>query len=431
MATGGDLRKAVFLDRDGVLVVPSFRDGRSFAPLDLAEYRFYPEAAECLRRLKQAGFALVVVTNQPDVGAGKIARDVVEEMHRRLAETLPVDAIEACFHTERDRCACRKPRPGMLFTAARELGIDLAASFMVGDRRSDIEAGAAAGCRTIFIDLGYTTEKPPDRPNLVVKSLAEATNWILSRIEGACLMTRVDELKVKLFADGADLAGMVAMRANPMIRGFTTNPTLMRKAGITDYETFARQVLAAIPDRPVSFEVFADDFDSMEQQGRVIAGWGRNVYVKIPVVTTSGEFTGPVIRRMSRDGILLNITAVMTVEQVIEVAEALDPNSPAIVSVFAGRVADTGIDPMPHMRACLKAVAKRPKAELLWASPRELLNIFQADEVGCHIITATNDVLAKLQLVGKDLTEYSRETVQMFYRDANACGFAICTKAAA
>ena len=173
-------------------------------------------------------------------------------------------------------------------------------------------------------------------------------------------MTRIDELKVKLFADGADLQGMLAMRANPLIRGFTTNPTLMRKAGVTDYETFARQVLAAIPDRPVSFEVFADDFEGMEQQGRVIAGWGRNVYVKIPVVTTGGQFTGPVIRRMSRDGIPLNVTAVMTVAQVAEVAHALDPDSAAIVSVFAGRVADTGVDPMPHMRACLDALAKRP-----------------------------------------------------------------------
>jgi len=244
-------------------------------------------------------------------------------------------------------------------------------------------------------------------------------------------MTQVDELKVKLFADGADLQGMLAMRANPLICGFTTNPTLMRKAGVADYETFARQVLAAIPDRPVSFEVFADDFDGMEQQGRVIAAWGRNVYVKIPVVTTSGQFTGPVIRRMSRDGILLNVTAVMTVPQVADVADALSLDTPAIVSVFAGRIADTGVDPMPHMRACLEALAKRPKAELLWASPRELLNIFQADEVGCHIITATNDVLAKLQLVGKNLTEYSRETVQMFYRDANACGFGIRARAAA
>ncbi|HEY7300081.1 MAG TPA: HAD-IIIA family hydrolase [Xanthobacteraceae bacterium] len=176
-------RAAVFLDRDGVLVIPMFRDGRSFAPTTLDEYRFYPEAAGCLQRFKQAGLAVVVVTNQPDVGAARVPREVVEEMHRRLGAAMPVDAIKACFHTERDCCGCRKPEPGMLFTAASELGIDLSSSFMVGDRWSDVEAGAAAGCRTVFIDLGYVTEKPPPCPNHVVKSLAEATTWILSRTE--------------------------------------------------------------------------------------------------------------------------------------------------------------------------------------------------------------------------------------------------------
>jgi len=184
MGADGDLRSAVFLDRDGVLVVPIFRDGRSFAPQNLNEYRFYSEAAGCLKRLKQAGFTLVVVTNQPDVGAGHLHREVVDEMHHRLAKALPVDAIKVCFHTEQDRCACRKPRPGMLLTAARELGISLSASFMVGDRRSDIEAGAVAGCQTIWIDLGYTTERPPERHNCAVKSLAEATMWVLSRTVG-------------------------------------------------------------------------------------------------------------------------------------------------------------------------------------------------------------------------------------------------------
>jgi transaldolase len=238
-------------------------------------------------------------------------------------------------------------------------------------------------------------------------------------------MSRVQDLKVKIFADGADLPAMMEMSKNPLIKGFTTNPTLMRKAGIADYELFARKVLAAIPDRPVSFEVFADELDEMERQGRAIAAWGHNVNVKIPVTNTKGEFTGPILHRMSRDGIVVNVTAVMTIGQVADVAESLVPETPAIISVFAGRIADTGVDPMPHMRACRKALQSRPRAELLWASPRELLNIFQADEVGCDIITATNDLLAKLQLVGKDLSEYSRETVEMFYRDARACGFSI------
>lgn len=238
-------------------------------------------------------------------------------------------------------------------------------------------------------------------------------------------MTGSEKLKVKLFADGADFDGMVAMYRLPYIKGFTTNPTLMRKAGVSDYEAFARRVLAAIPDRPVSFEVFADDLAAMEKQARRIATWGKNVNVKIPVTNTAGTFTGPIIRNLARDGIVLNITAIMTVAQVHEIADALVEGTPAIVSVFAGRVADTGVDPVPHMRACKTALASRPKAELLWASPRELLNIFQADDVGCDIITATNDILAKLSLVGKNLGEYSLETVKMFYQDAKASGFTI------
>jgi transaldolase len=240
-------------------------------------------------------------------------------------------------------------------------------------------------------------------------------------------MPRVNDLKVKIFADGADFDGIVAMTKNPLVSGFTTNPTLMRKAGISDYEAFAHKLLAVVTDRPISFEVFADDFPSMIAQARVIASWGRNVNVKVPVTNTKGQFAGGVIRTLSADGIALNVTAIMTVEQVRAVAEALDPSAPAIVSVFAGRVADTGRDPVPHMRACKQALASRPRAELLWASPRELLNIFQADEIGCDIITVTNDVIDKLKLVGKDLVEYSRETVQMFHRDAVAAAFTIDT----
>ena len=235
----------------------------------------------------------------------------------------------------------------------------------------------------------------------------------------------VDNLKIKLFADGADLAGMLEMYADPRIQGFTTNPTLMRKAGVDDYEAFARDLLERIPDRPVSLEVFADDLPEMERQARKIASWGANVNVKIPVTTTTGESTEAIVRTLSAEGVVLNITAIMTQEQVRTVGAALSPDTPAIVSVFAGRVADTGVDPMPHMAECLKILADRPKAELLWASPRELLNVFQADEVGCHIITATNDILKKLALVGKDLDGYSRETVQMFRNDALGAGYSI------
>ena len=238
-------------------------------------------------------------------------------------------------------------------------------------------------------------------------------------------MTSVDQLSVQLFADGADIAGMLDMYRQPFIKGFTTNPTLMRKAGIADYRAFARDVLQAIPDRPISFEVFSDDFDEMASQALEIAGWGPNVNVKVPVTNTRGDFAGPLLTRLSRDGVFLNVTALMTTGQVQRVVDALEGSARAFVSVFAGRIADTGRDPMPLMRDAVRIVNSRPGTELIWASPRELLNVFQADEVGCHIITATNDILKKLEGVGKDLDQFSLETVAMFRRDAVAAGFQI------
>jgi len=240
-------------------------------------------------------------------------------------------------------------------------------------------------------------------------------------------MSRITDLKVKIFADGADYDGIVKMAKNPVIRGFTTNPTLMRKAGVNDYETFARKVLAAIPDRPVSFEVFADDFASMAEQARAIAAWAPNVNVKIPVTNTKGQSSSELLRSLSSEGVVLNVTAIFTLEQVRAVADALDPKTPAIVSVFAGRIADTGIDPIPHMLACKQILGSRPKAELLWASTRELLNIFHAEESSCDIVTVPNEFLNKLDLIDKDLAEYSRETVQLFYRDATAAAYQIKT----
>lgn len=239
------------------------------------------------------------------------------------------------------------------------------------------------------------------------------------------LHTRLDALRIKLFSDGADLPRILAMYKNPRIKGFTTNPTLMRQAGISDYEAFGRELLKAVPDRPISLEVFADDLEGMSQQAHKIATWGPNVNVKIPVTNTKGVFTGPLIERLSASGIVLNITALLTVDQVRAVADALHPDTPAIISVFAGRIADTGMDPMPVMRESLAVMKHRPKAELLWASPREVLNVFQAEEVGTNIITATPDILKKLELTGKDLTDYSLDTVKMFYRDATAAGFSI------
>lgn len=238
-------------------------------------------------------------------------------------------------------------------------------------------------------------------------------------------MSRLKDLKVKLFADGADLAGISEMASNPMIGGFTTNPTLMRKAGVSDYKAFALKVLEIVPKLPLAFEVFADDFPTMEKQAKEIASWGKNVNVKIPVTNTKGVFCGPLIKSLSDAGVNINVTAVMTLDQVKEIVENLNVNSPAIVSIFAGRIADTGIDPVPLMAEAVQILKSKPKAELIWASPRELLNVFQADQVGCHIITATNDILKKLSLVDKNLDDYSLETVEMFYRDAKAAGFDI------
>jgi transaldolase len=238
-------------------------------------------------------------------------------------------------------------------------------------------------------------------------------------------MKSVSDLKVKIFGDGADVAGILELSRKPYIKGFTTNPTLMRKAGIPDYAAFAAQVLQHITDRPVSFEVLADDAASMERQARHVATWGKNVYVKIPVTNTSRVPMYELIHRLSGEGIQINVTAILTLEQVREVAAALCGGAPSNVSVFAGRIADTGRDPVPLMQQCVEILSKNEHCELIWASPRELLNIFQADEIGCDIITVTNDILKKLDLVGKSLEDFSLETVKMFYEDGLKSGYTL------
>jgi transaldolase len=232
-------------------------------------------------------------------------------------------------------------------------------------------------------------------------------------------------LKIDIYADGADVKEFVEAYRGGKVRGFTTNPTLMRKAGISDYAAFAKAVLAEIRDLPISFEVFADDFPSMERQARLISSWGQNVFVKIPVTNTSGESSVALVRRLVAADVKLNVTALLTVEQVQQVADALSPGVPAIVSVFAGRVADTGCDPVPIMRRAAEIIRGNPNARLLWASPREVLNVYQAEECGCHIITMTKAILDKLSMRGMDLDELSRDTVKMFYNDARAAGYSI------
>ncbi len=238
-------------------------------------------------------------------------------------------------------------------------------------------------------------------------------------------MDKVNELNVKIFADGADKEGMLEMHDKPFIKGLTTNPTLMKKVGIKDYRAFCKDILTTIKEKPLSFEVFSDDFAEMERQAMEIASWGSNVYVKIPVTNTKQETCYALVKKLAAEGVKVNVTAIMTLSQVKDVVESLNPNVPSYVSVFAGRVADTGRDPVPMMTEAVEMLKLSPASELIWASPRELLNIFQADEIGCHVITVTNDILKKLSLVGYDLDEYSLDTVKMFYNDAVAAGFKI------
>ena len=238
-------------------------------------------------------------------------------------------------------------------------------------------------------------------------------------------MNKVEDLKIQIFADGADKTGMLEMYAKPYIKGLTTNPTLMKKAGITDYRAFCKDILTHIKDKPLSFEVFSDDFAEMEHQAMEIASWGHNVYVKIPVTNTKQETCYALVKKLGQQNVKMNVTAIMTMAQVRDVVVALNPNVPSYVSVFAGRIADTGRDPVPMMAAAVEMLKVAPAAELIWASPRELLNIFQADNVGCQVITVTNDILKKLSLVGFDLDTYSLDTVKMFYNDAVSAGFSL------
>jgi transaldolase len=426
-----EARPAVFLDRDGVLIEAVTVAGVPHPRPAEDGLRLQAGAQAACRQLRQAGLTLICVTNQPDIARGTVSADAVEAVNRDLAAELGLDAVLVCPHDDDDRCDCRKPLPGLLLRAARNFDIDLARSVMVGDRWRDVGAGQAAGCTTVFIDNGYD-ERRPDGPDIIAASLASVVPEILRITMGNATLhaesiTAFDprHLQVEIFADGANCAAIVELAANPLIKGFTTNPTLMRAAGVTDYESFAREVVAAVPDMPVSFEVFADDFDEMERQARRIATWGDQVYVKIPVTDTKGQSTARVVSTLGEEGVKLNVTALFTVDQVRWVTGALAGGPPALVSVFAGRIADSGRDPIPIMQHSLEVMAPHPNLRLIWASPREILNIVQADEIGCHIITVTHDLLKKLSSLGKDLDEFSLETVRMFHGDATTAGFTL------
>jgi transaldolase len=447
-------RPALFLDRDGVIIEDSgyLSDPSSFSMI--------PGAARLIASANDAGIPVVVVTNQAGIGRGYYGWTeylaVQAALTRALAaEGAHMDAVFACpyhphgvppwIHAEHP---ARKPRPGMLLAAERFLNLDLGSSWIVGDTWNDLLAGYHAGLRGGFHVL--TGKGRRDRQAVIdwqpepahfelhlAESISAAVpvlrtmenpgismhNATVTALNGVAPVRPVSGLRVKLFADGADLGAIRDLYANPLIQGFTTNPTLMRKAGITDYQAFARDILSAIPDRPISFEVFADEFDEMERQAHRIAAWGLNVYVKIPITNTRGESACELLRRLTDDGVQVNVTALLTLDQVRAATDALAGGPPSSISVFAGRIADTGRDPVPVMAAAVDLLRPHRQMELIWASPRELLNIYQADAVGCHIITATTDILKKLPLVGKSLDTYSLETVKMFFDDARSSGF--------
>jgi transaldolase len=415
------LKRAVFLDRDGVLNRAFVRGGKPYPPVSTEQLQIFEDALPSLERLKAAGYLLIVVTNQPDLARGAATRATVDAIHDALRSRLPIDDILMCEHDDADGCSCRKPRPGLLLNAAATHGIDLQSSFMVGDRWRDIEAGAAAGCRTIWIDRQYLEQLPATPPEARVMSLSQAASCILEQEKPA--EPSLAALRVKLFSDGADKASILKLATDPLIRGFTTNPTLMKAAGISDYEAFGREVLQHIREHPVSFEVFSDEFDDMERQAFRIADWGANVYVKIPVTNTKAEPSYALIRRLARAGLRLNVTALLSLDQVRRTTDALADAPAGYVSVFAGRFADTGRDPVPMMAEAVSVLCDVPALELIWASPRELLNIFQADSIGCHIITVTADILKKLPLIGRNLEDYSLDTVKMFRDDALRAGY--------
>jgi transaldolase len=418
---------AVFLDRDGVINRALDRDARPYPPTSLAEFEILPDVHAACAKLKAAGFLLVVATNQPDVGRGTLAKEVVEKIHAHMTARLPIDRVEVCFHAGKglSDCECRKPKPGMLLHAARELGIDLAQSWMVGDRWRDVDCGHAAGCKTIFIDRGYA-EELKQKPDFSARNLGEAADIILSQTKNDFMKRTLKDLQVKIFADGADKKGMLELNANPLIQGLTTNPTLMRKAGLVNFEAFARDVLQTIMVKPLSLEVFSDEFPEMKRQALKINGWGKNVYVKIPITNTRNESSLPLIKELANEGVKLNVTAILTLAQVEGVTTALNSKVPAVVSVFAGRIADTGADPVAIMTQSRTILKNLPQAELLWASVREVLNIFQANDCGAHIVTVPHDILGKaIKMAGMDLGELSLDTVKMFANDAKAAGFSL------
>ncbi len=426
------MKGLVVLDRDGVLNHTVFHNEAEprDSPLRPEDVKIIDRVPELLKRLEDAGFELAVASNQPSAAKGKCTREALEATHQRVLELLRVAGARVprsyvCYHRAEEGCTCRKPRTGMLEAALRDTpGSSPRTSWMVGDRATDVLAGSALGFSTAYLGPGFFGDgellaERGVRPFFAGKDLE---HFVESLLGGAFAMSAI-----KLFSDGADLASLAAAAKHPRISGFTTNPTLMRKSGVSDYLEFVKGALAAVGQKPISFEVFADDPYGMARQARTLAELGPNVYVKIPVTNTHGDSTADLIRELSRtDGVRINVTAVCTLAQVRTVTQALSGGAPSVISLFAGRIADTGRDPMPVVKAAREvADASGASIEILWASPRELFNVVQAEQAGAHIITVPPDLLKKLELLGKDLDEFSLETVRMFHTDATSAGYTL------
>ena len=431
-------RPLILLDRDGVLnqMVIDPEHGLADSPLHPSQVVLVDGVADALARLTEAGYGLAIVSNQPAAARGKTSRENLEAVQARVIEAASASGARIlsshlCWHRAEDGCACRKPAVGLL-QAALEAHPEhaRAGAWMVGDGITDIQAGRTLGLQTAFIGkmfcaackqiddtVGPADHIAPDLPAFVDHLLGTAAKPV---------GPLASSLRVRVFADGADLETMRRRAADPLIAGFTTNPSLARKAGVTDYERFAREALAVAAGRPVSIEVVADDADTIAAQARRIHGWGDNAYVKVPVTTTRGEPLWPMAGRLSHEGVKINLTALLPLSQVARAAEVFRGGAPSVVSVLAGRVADAGIDPVGHMRAALAICRSAdPRIELLWASPREVYNVVQASDIGVDIITVTDDLLRKLHLLGADLDAVSLDTVRGLKADADQGGLVL------
>ncbi len=402
------------------------------------------DVPEAIKILTDLGYGLAVATNQPAAKQNKTTHENLLAVHEkvlRLAQSHGGKILSShiCFHRAEENCICRKPKTKLLEDAiAANKDYSAAGGWMIGDGVTDVMAGALLGLNTGFvgkekIEFHKVFEEYGVFPTHWGKKLLNFANYIRLRMAthktgdhkvSTVQAPSIFKNKIKIYSDGADMASLLEMANNPNVHGITTNPTLMKKAGIAKYKEFCIEVLSKVKDKPISFEIFADDLVSMKSQALEISSWGKNVYVKIPVTNTEGVSTAPLVKELSHLGVRLNVTAILTIGQVYTVCEALKGGAPAVVSVFAGRVADTGRDPMPVMAAASELCrAAGENIELLWASTREVFNVIQAEQAGCDIITVAPDMIKKMSMLNMDLLQLSIETVRMFKRDADQAGF--------